>query len=96
MAAKIYPLVFLGYKKKIGILIPMKFFLCLFISLIIILIFYPLLFIPFTADDYFVLFYTGKISNFIELIRLFLPRADVVYYRPLGIGIYFWGIKRDT
>lgn len=63
------------------------FFLLLFG--LTIFVFHSIFYINFTADDYFVL-QMVKTKNFTSFIRLFLPLQNVVYYRPLGIQLYFW------
>jgi len=49
-------------------------------------IFYPSLNYYFFQDDWFVL---NRLS-FSELISFFTPRSDVIYYRPIGMQMYFF------
>ncbi len=60
----------------------------LLIFSIITLIFSPAIIYPFFQDDFFVLV-TTKISSISEIWRLFLPVSEAVYWRPLGIQLYF-------
>src|SRR3989338_4675351 len=55
---------------------------------IITLIFSRTIIYPFFQDDFFVLV-TTKISSLSDIWRLFLPVSEAVYYRPLGIQLYF-------
>ncbi len=55
---------------------------------IITLIFSPAIIYPFFQDDFFALV-TTKIFSFSYIWRLFLPVAEAVYWRPLGIQLYF-------
>jgi len=55
---------------------------------IITLIFSRAIIYPFFQDDFFALV-TTKISSFGDIWRLFLPVSEAVYWRPLGIQLYF-------
>ena len=55
---------------------------------IITLIFFPAIIYPFFQDDFFALV-TTKITSLGDIWRLFLPVAEAVYWRPLGIQLYF-------
>src|SRR3989338_7808306 len=55
---------------------------------IITLIFFPAIRYPFFQDDFFALI-TTKIISLGDVWRLFLPVAEAVYWRPLGIQLYF-------
>jgi len=55
---------------------------------IITLIFSPAIIYPFFQDDFFALV-TTKITSLSDIWRLFLPVSEAVYYRPLGIQLYF-------
>ena len=55
---------------------------------IITLIFFPAIIYPFFQDDFFALV-TTKITSLGDIWRLFLPVAEAVYSRPLGIQLYF-------
>jgi len=66
-------------------------FFAAFFSLLVFL-FYPTFSIKFNSDDYFVL-QMVMTKNIPDFIKLFLPIKEVVYYRPLGIQLYFWLAK---
>jgi len=55
---------------------------------IITLIFSPAIIYPFFQDDFFALV-TTKITSLSDIWRLFLPVSEAVYWRPLGIQLYF-------
>lgn len=46
----------------------------------------------FFQDDWFT-FQISKANNFKEFVEFFIPRTDVIYYRPLGMQIYFFIMK---
>ena len=46
----------------------------------------------FFQDDWFT-FSISKASNLKEFIRFFIPRTDVIYYRPLGMQVMFYFMK---
>lgn len=62
-----------------------------FLSLIIIslIIFYPLLFIYFVQDDFFLLS-ISKVNTVKTFLEFFIPRGDVVWYRPLSSQVFFF------
>lgn len=64
--------------------------LFLFICLItVFIIFYPLLSTFFVQDDFFLLA-VSKIKTVGQFIEFFIPRNDVVWYRPLSSQVFFF------
>ena len=59
------------------------------ICILIILIYHQTFGLYFFQDDFFSL-NTSRVESFGEWIRLWLPNQNVVYYRPLGIPLFFW------
>lgn len=43
----------------------------------------------FFQDDWFTL-YISRVNNYLSFLQFFVPRSDVIYYRPLGMQVYFF------
>ncbi len=71
-----------------------KYFFFILVAFLIVFLFFPVFSLYFNSDDFFALYcYTKKVESLAGFLNFFLPREDVVYYRPLGIPIYFYLIK---
>lgn len=64
-------------------------FIFLLISLLVATFFESIFSIYFNSDDFFVLSQVNKVG-LKKVWQLFLPIKEVVYYRPLGIQLFFW------
>lgn len=53
------------------------------------ILFYPLLFLYFVQDDFFLLT-ISKAYNLTDFLRFFVPATGVVWYRPLSSQIFFF------
>lgn len=68
----------------------MKSLVCFLLGFsLIALLFFPLLNLYFTADDFFVL-QNIKLNNQKNLLNFFHPNNQLAYYRPLGMQLYFF------
>lgn len=82
----------MGFKKKIYSLISVNSQIILLYCLLLLLsfvIYRPAFSSYFFQDDWF----TFKISNIHslkEILSFFIPRVDVIYYRPIGMQVYFF------
>lgn len=78
----------MGTKKKI-----FSYFLIYIILLLTAFVIYkPALSSYFFQDDWFT-FKISQASNIREFMQFFIPRTDVIYYRPLGMQVYFFLMK---
>lgn len=64
-------------------------FFFLVLILVSLIIFYPLLFTYFVQDDFFLLS-ISKINTVRTFLEFFIPRGDVVWYRPLSSQVFFF------
>jgi len=61
----------------------------LVLVIVTLIIFYPLLFIFFVQDDFFLLS-ISKVNTVKNFLEFFIPRGDVVWYRPLSSQVFFF------
>lgn len=92
MVAKIHSLVFMGIKKKTASLINKHIdkllIYCLFFTLGFV-IYKPAFSSFFFQDDWFT-FRISQASNIGQFLNFFIPRTDIIYYRPIGMQLYFY------
>ncbi len=86
----------MGFKKKINSLFLNKktSYLVVFFLLFIItyFVYHPALFSYFFQDDWFT-FSISEAKYLKDFLFFFTPRLDVIYYRPLGMQVYFFVMK---
>ncbi|OGG21568.1 hypothetical protein A3D03_02525 [Candidatus Gottesmanbacteria bacterium RIFCSPHIGHO2_02_FULL_40_13] len=70
-----------------------KIFILLFLTVLASLYLYKDSFSAYFFQDDWFTFSISKASNLKEFIRFFIPRTDVIYYRPLGMQVMFYFMK---
>lgn len=82
----------MGGQKKVQIslnLLLNQFSIYILLVLVTYIIFKPALTSYFFQDDWFT-FSISRASNLKEFLAFFVPRTDIIYYRPIGMQIYFF------
>lgn len=85
----------MGFKKEIFFILKNnrdKIFIYFIFLLLGYFIYKPAFSSYFFQDDWFT-FRISQISSFKDFLQFFLPRTDVIYFRPLGMQVYFYLMK---
>lgn len=95
LVTKIYSLVFMGIKKTISKqTLGNKEILIIFIGFLFLgyLVYKPAFSAYFFQDDWFTL-KISTVNSLIDFLKFFLPNNKVIYYRPLGMQVYFFVMR---